>query len=102
MQKEVRICKNNKCKKKFAAKVYNSVYCSAECRRIVTNEKLLKNYHDRKKNKNKKRICKTSNCNTILSRYNKENICEKCKQNRYIKRLAGWGWDEAQLREELR
>jgi hypothetical protein len=102
IKKQVRICKNSKCKKKFIAKVYNSIYCSAECRRIITNQKLLKNYYDKKNNKNKKRICKTKNCTTILSRYNKENICEKCKQNRYIERLVSWGWDEAQLREELR
>lgn len=102
MEKEKRICKNSKCKKKFLAKVYNSIYCSAECRRTVTNAKLLANYYEKKKNKNKKRICKTLNCTTVLNRYNKENICELCKQERYIKRLTSWGWNESKLREELR
>jgi hypothetical protein len=102
MKKEKRICKNHDCKKQFVAKVYNSIYCSPDCRRFVTNAKLLKRYYEKKRNKNKKRICKTKNCTTILSRYNKENICEKCKQERYIKRLAGWGWDETKLREEMR
>ena len=54
----------------------------------------------KKNNKNKKRICKTPNCNTILSRYNKEKICENCKRERYIKRLMSWGWSEKQARGE--
>lgn len=95
-----RNCKNEECNKKFEAKVYNSVYCSAECRRIVTNKKLLENYYEKKRNKNKKRICSSKNCNTILSRYNKENICEACKSERFIQRLVSWGWDEEKLRKE--
>jgi len=102
MTKEKRVCKNKKCSKSFVAKVYNSIYCSSECRRLVTNEKLLKAYHDKKKNKNKPRVCVTKTCTTILSTYNKENICELCKQKRFVKRLASWGWDEDKLNEELR
>ena len=101
MTKEKRVCKNKKCSKSFIAKVYNSIYCSSECRRIVTNDKLLKAYHDKKKNKNKPRVCATKTCTTVLSTYNKENICELCKQKRFVKRLAGWGWDEDKLNEEL-
>lgn len=95
-----RVCKNEKCKKKFEAKVYNSIYCSAECRRIVTNKKLLENYYEKKRNKGKKRTCATDGCTTILSRYNKEHICERCKDERFIQRLVSWGWDEEKLRKE--
>jgi len=98
---EKRFCKNEDCGKVFIAKVYNSIYCSAECRKIVTNKKLLEAYHAKKNNKNKKRICKTKNCTTILSSYNKEDVCESCKQERYIKRLVSWGWDEKKLRGEV-
>ncbi len=96
-----RTCKNLDCSKPFKPKSYNSIYCSAECRRIVTNAKLLNNYYEKKANINKKRTCKTKNCKTILSRYNKENICEKCKRERYVQRLVGWGWDEGSVRDGL-
>lgn len=98
---EERICANEECQKTFIAKVYNTIYCSKECRKTVTNKKLLENYYRAKENKNKKRKCKTSNCTTILSKYNKEDICEQCKNERYIKRLVSWGWDEQKLRKEL-
>lgn len=97
---EERTCVNQECSKVFVAKVYNTIYCSPECRKIVTNKKLLENYYEKKSNKTKKRICKTPNCDTILSRYNEEKICEACKKERFIKRLASWGWDEEKLRRE--
>lgn len=99
---EQRVCKNEECNKEFVAKVYNTIYCSPECRKVVTNKKLLENYYRKKENKNKKRVCKTKDCLTVLSKYNKEDICEQCKTERYIKRLVGWGWDEDKLREEMR
>jgi hypothetical protein len=98
---ENRVCNNPDCKKHFVAKVYNSIYCSPECRKIITNKKLLENYYEKKANKDKKRKCKTKECITTLSRYNKENICERCKRERYVKRLVGWGWDESRIRDGL-
>lgn len=98
---EERTCKNLDCSKLFKAKSYNSIYCSAECRRIITNAKLLNNYYEKKANINKKRICKTKDCKTVLSRYNKENICEKCKRERFVQRLVGWGWDEGSVRDGM-
>lgn len=98
---ELRNCANNECNKEFIAKVYNTIYCSTDCRKIITNKKLLENYYRKKENKTKKRVCKTKECTTILSKYNKEDICELCKTERYIKRLVGWGWDEKKLRDEL-
>lgn len=83
-------------------KTYNAVFCSPDCRRIVTNKKLLENYYKNKEKKNSKRVCETSNCTTILSSYNKEDICERCKRERYIERLVSWGWDEKSLRDEYR
>lgn len=98
---EERKCANTECEQTFVAKVYNTIYCSPECRKKVTNQKLLDNYHRKKENRNKKRVCKTKDCNTILSRYNEEDICEMCKHERYIQRLIGWGWDENKLRNEI-
>jgi hypothetical protein len=96
------VCKNEECNKSFITKKYNAVFCSKECRRLVTNKKLLDKYYENKSNKFKKRICKTKNCTTILSSYNKEDICEPCKTERYIKRLASWGWSEERVRDEFR
>jgi len=84
---EERVCANVDCKNKFTAKVYNTIYCSAECRKIVTNKKLLENYYEKKKNRQTKRICKTDGCDTILSRYNDEKICEACKKKDSLKDL---------------
>lgn len=92
------ICRNEECCKGFKPKTYNSVYCSPECRKKVTNKRLLEKYHSDKKNFSGKRICKSKSCDTILSRYNKENICEKCKEERLVKRLIGWGWSEKRAR----
>lgn len=97
-----KICANDECKKIFTPKTYNGVYCSSECRKIVTNKKLLEKYYSDKSNRTKKRTCVTKGCTTILSRYNKEKICERCKRERFIARLVSWGWDEAKLREEDR
>ena len=97
---EKRVCSNGDCKKEFVAKVYNATYCSPECRKIITNKKLLESYHTKKANKHKKRICKTKDCTTILSSYNKEDICEACKEDRYVQRLVSWGWDEEKIRKD--
>jgi len=94
-------CANEECINVFVPKTYNGVYCSSECRRVVTNKRLLENYYISKENKKKKRICITNDCDTILSTYNKEKICERCKKERYIARLVSWGWDEKKLREEM-
>ena len=101
--KKFRICANGECKNKFMPKVYNAIYCSTPCRRLVTNAKILKRYHENKEAFGKKRICIGFNrkCDTILSKYNKETICESCKRERYIMRLVGWGWDEDMLRKEM-
>jgi hypothetical protein len=52
---DLKICAYEECNKKFHAKVYNAIYCSAECRKIVTNRNLLASYYEKKANKNKKR-----------------------------------------------
>lgn len=96
------ICKNQLCGKSFIPKTYNAVYCGPECRRLITNKKLLEKYYYNKNKKNKKRVCETKNCDTILSSYNSEDICERCKTERFILRLVSWGWDEAKLRDEYK
>ena len=101
MENEFKVCANNACKTEFKPRVYNAIYCCTACRRLVTNAKILKRYHENKAARGKKRRCDTKVCNTMLSRYNKENICESCKRERFINRLVGWGWDEKKLRKEM-
>jgi ribosomal protein S27AE len=73
------ICAYDECKKDFTPKTHNQKYCSDECCRIATNEKLKQAYYEKKERlAGKKRICKNKGCNVILSRYNNTNICDKC------------------------
>jgi hypothetical protein len=63
----------------FEPKTHNQKYCSDECCRIATNEKLKEAYYEKKARlAGAKRICKNRGCTVILSRYNEGNICDKC------------------------
>lgn len=73
------ICAYEKCKKKFEPKTHNQKYCSDECCRTATNQKLKEQYYEKKARlQGKKRVCKVSGCNTALSRYNESNVCSRC------------------------
>jgi len=73
------ICIYEKCDNEFTPKTHNQKYCSDECCRIATNEKLKEAYYEKKARlAGKKRLCKTKGCEVILSRYNNTNICDKC------------------------
>jgi hypothetical protein len=75
------ICAYEKCQgiNEFQPKTHNQKYCSDECCRIATNEKLKEAYYEKKARlAGAKRICKSKNCSVILSRYNEGSICEKC------------------------
>jgi hypothetical protein len=101
MELEPRICANMDCERLFEPQVHNAIYCSVECRKVITNKNVLDRYYENKERRsNKKRICNNPDCNTILSTYNSENICEACKTERLIRRLSSWGWDEDKLRED--
>ena len=72
-------CSYKECKKDFEPKTHNQKYCSDECCRISTNEKLKDAYYEKKARlSGKERKCKTKDCEVILSRYNETNICDKC------------------------
>jgi len=74
------ICAYDKCDNSFEPRTHNQKYCSDECCRSATNEKLKEQYYEKKARlAGKKRVCKGSNCNTILSRYNESSICDSCK-----------------------
>jgi hypothetical protein len=75
-----RVCENIECKKEFIPKINNQKYCCDECCKIATNKRILKEYHEKKKAKNKINVkCKTDGCGTILSQYNSSDTCGKCE-----------------------
>ena len=85
--------------------VYSQLFYTREIVRDIKDpdvlRKILEKYHSKKALQNSKnRVCKTKNCNTILSRYNEEKICGACQVNRFKDRLEGWGWDRAKLDED--
>jgi hypothetical protein len=74
------ICAYQECNNNFEPKTHNQKYCSDECCRIATNKKLKEAYYDKKARlAGKKRICKNSGCDVVLSRYNENKICSKCE-----------------------
>lgn len=73
------ICAYDKCENEFEPKTHNQKYCSDDCCRIATNEKLKEAYYQKKARlAGAKRVCKSKGCNVILSRYNESNVCDKC------------------------
>ena len=72
-------CAYDDCSKTFIAQRHNQKYCTPECCKDATNKRIRSKYSETKQRlKGKKRICKTSRCGTILSRYTEEDICGKC------------------------
>jgi hypothetical protein len=90
-------CALEGCFNTFIPKTKNSLYCDKECQKKAA----LKRYHDAKLRLVTKRQCAIDDCTTVLSIYNKEDICEAHKVERYIQRLVDWGWDEESLRKEI-
>lgn len=77
---ETRICAREDCQKPFTPKSYNAKYCTPECQKIATNRRLMEKYYEKKdRRQGRRRICKTRGCQTILSRYNDTEVCEKCR-----------------------
>jgi len=74
------ICAYEECKKEFTPKTHNMKYCSDECCRIATNDKLKEKYYEKKARlSGKERRCKNRGCNSKLVMYNESNICSLCK-----------------------
>lgn len=99
-----RICNNKECGKNFEPKAHNAIYCSDECRKKITNKRVLEKYYEKKSDqefkKNTKRICASKKCKTILSRYNDDEICSSCQVKSLKDRLEDWGWDREKLDED--
>jgi hypothetical protein len=66
------------CDHQFQTKISYQIYCSAECRDAATKQKIAARYQitRRAKRYNKPRKCRS--CDTQLSMYNDELLCQKC------------------------
>ena len=67
------------CGKEFEYKTHNQKYCSKDCCRLFTNKKIMDKYYAKKARlAGEIRLC--ANCNSRLSRYNPDSICEICQE----------------------
>lgn len=71
----------NWCDVTFKTEISYQIYCSTECRDAATKEKISARYliARRQKRKGKDRRCKM--CDSKLSIYNDENLCNNCDVN---------------------
>lgn len=84
------------CDEEFNATSSKQIYCSVECRQKASKEKIIeRNRTEKIKNRvGKEKRC-AGGCETILSIYNDEGICETCiehkkKMNKFIKEIKGY------------
>jgi hypothetical protein len=74
---EENICAREGCENAFERKTHNQKFCTDECTRLATNERIMKNYYkDKDRKDGKKRYC--NKCNALLSKYNPTEICSPC------------------------
>lgn len=70
------------CDHSFQTKISYQIYCSSECREAATKEKISARYQISRiarRAKGRKRFCKS--CNTELSIYNEDILCNQCIVN---------------------
>lgn len=76
------VCARNGCENIITEKKkFNQKYCCYECCKIATNERLMERYYERKARlRGDTRYC--TGCESKLSRYNKDDICNACIERR--------------------
>ena len=80
ISKDLFICDRDGCEQTFNKSTHNQKYCSDECCKIATNQKIKDKYYAKKDRlSGKKRICANSDCQQSLTMYNEDNICNVCK-----------------------
>lgn len=76
---ELPTCARKGCDSTFERRTHNQKYCSDECCRLATNDKMLIRYYEKKERKSgKPRKCLSSSCEQMLSRYNEGDYCASC------------------------
>lgn len=78
------ICAREVCVESFDKKTHNQKYCSDECCRLATNERIMEKYYERRdQRQGKTRFCRACDV-TKLSRYNDSQVCSACKTKREV------------------
>ena len=75
-------CAYESCEVDFEKKTHNQKYCSDECCRMATNERIMRRYYEKRDSRQGKtvRACKSPGCGIKLSRYNDTDYCGSCSQ----------------------
>ena len=85
MDAQSNICARLDCDNPFTRKTHNQKYCSDECCRIATNEKIMIRYYENKRKRSgATRLC---DCGAKLSRYNMNDECSSCEAKRESDRV---------------
>jgi len=80
------ICARIGCEQQYTKKTHNQKYCSGECCRIATNEKIMDRYYENKRLRSGiKRICE---CGATLSKYNLSPECSACEAGKESRRKS--------------
>lgn len=73
------------CNIEFEARRSNQIYCTSECCKKSTNQKVINRYHENKKRlEGAERLCEK--CDSKLSRYNSNKLCYICQESEKDKR----------------
>lgn len=77
-------CSYEACEFDFEKKTHNQKYCSDECCRKATNERIMRRYYEKRDSRQGKttRECRGAECSIALSRYNETEYCGACSQLR--------------------
>jgi len=77
------------CSNEFRPNVSYQIYCSPECRKSATKQKVNDKYRQKKRDKRKKTNRKCSGgCETTLSFYNEDTLCSGCTIDNKVVGLA--------------
>lgn len=78
-------CEYAHCDVVFTKKTHNQKYHNGECTRLATNAHIMKKYYDRRAQRlGLPRFC--DSCQTKLSRYNSNSVCNSCQLQREVKK----------------
>lgn len=84
MSDDTFVCAREGCEVEAQRKTHNQKYCTDECCRLATNQRIMEKYYDKRdQRQGKARFCKICQA-TRLSRYNDSQVCSSCASQREI------------------
>lgn len=84
MSENTFVCAREGCDVEAERKTHNQKYCTDECCRLATNQRIMEKYYaKRDQRQGKTRYCKDCG-KTRLSRYNDSQTCSPCMMKREV------------------